>query len=391
MAIRLANVLRGLAKVGELDVFIPVGQDTWEMPCTPPDVPVRRVEVMARPPGDFSAWRRVLWLARGALPSHFVGRNYTGVRERYQRWAAQYDLIWLSHLKSYVPLRSFVASPAILDFDDLEDRKAVERLALGAFGSGRRYPGPLRHAHSAVARLQAARNARLWRELQLDAVRTLEAVVVCNEQDRLYLGAHNAVVIPNGYDHRVQPVGRRAVGSPPTIVLPGMFRYPPNADAAQYLVQSIVPLVRARVPDLQVRLVGAPGGDIEALHDPPRTVVTGFVQDIKAELARADIIAVPIRYGGGTRIKVLEGFAHRIPVVSTSKGVEGIDAADGVHLLVGDTPPAFAGACVRLLTDHHLRKNVVEAAHALLTTRYSWERIHGDIATLVDTVIREGR
>lgn len=138
------------------------------------------------------------------------------------------------------------------------------------------------------------------------------------------------------------------------------------------------------LPDL--RLVGHADEKVQKLHDPPRTVVTGFVRDVRTELALADVIAVPIRCGGGTRIKILEGFAHRIPVVSTSKGAEGIDAAHGREIIIGDTPEAFADGCVRLLTDGQYRCAVIEAAHVLFVEKYRWDRIHGRIASLGEHV-----
>ena len=79
--------------------------------------------------------------------------------------------------------------------------------------------------------------------------------------------------------------------------------------------------------------------------------VVGQVPDIDTELARADVVLVPIRFGSGTRLKILEAFAHRIPVVSTSLGAEGLDAVDEHHLLIADTPNAIAAACARLLED----------------------------------------
>ena len=81
----------------------------------------------------------------------------------------------------------------------------------------------------------------------------------------------------------------------------------------------------------------------------PRTSVVGRVPDIADELARADLVVVPVRYGSGTRLKIIEAFAQRVPVVSTTLGAEGLDVADGVHLLLGDTASALAEACARLL------------------------------------------
>ena len=109
----------------------------------------------------------------------------------------------------------------------------------------------------------------------------------------------------------------------------------------------------------------------------------GEVAEVGAELAAADIAVVPIRFGGGTRIKILEAFAYRIPVVSTTVGCEGLDVVDGEHLLIADDPAAFAAACVRLHEDADLRARLVTAAAQLWETRYRWTVL---TPTIVDAV-----
>jgi glycosyltransferase involved in cell wall biosynthesis len=110
--------------------------------------------------------------------------------------------------------------------------------------------------------------------------------------------------------------------------------------------------------------------------------VVGRVPDIADELARADLVVVPIRFGSGTRLKILEAFAHRIPVVSTTLGAEGLDAEDGVHLLIADDATSMAVACARLLTDRSMRKALTLAAHALVVQRFQAELVEDIIADL---------
>ena len=164
-------------------------------------------------------------------------------------------------------------------------------------------------------------------------------------------GLQRVAVVPNGYRLVDEPLGKVAVGSPPTILFQGTLRYPPNADAARYLIEDIRPAIAGLVPDAVVRLVGVATPAIAALGDRPGVTVVGQVPDIDTELARADLVLVPIRFGSGTRLKILEAFAHRIPVVSTGLGAEGLDAVDEHHLLIADTPDAIAIACARLLED----------------------------------------
>jgi glycosyltransferase involved in cell wall biosynthesis len=162
----------------------------------------------------------------------------------------------------------------------------------------------------------------------------------------------------------------------------GTLRYPPNADAAHFLVGEVLPELNRLLPGVRTRLVGVSTPGVVALDDPPAVTVVGRVPDIGVELAGADLVVVPLRFGSGTRIKIIEAFAQRIPVVSTTLGAEGLDAMDGEHLLIGDTPTAMAAACARLLSDQALRARVTEAAHRLFMDRFQTERVEETIAAL---------
>ncbi len=114
--------------------------------------------------------------------------------------------------------------------------------------------------------------------------------------------------------------------------------------------------------------------------------MTGRVPDMAAELARADVVVVPVRYGSGTRLKILEAFAQQVPVVSTPLGAEGLGAVDGVHLLLGDTAAALADACARLLRDLPLRQELVSRAHSLFAEHFQSAVIEQEVADLARRV-----
>ena len=199
-------------------------------------------------------------------------------------------------------------------------------------------------------------------------------------------GVRHLEVIPNGYPAVARPVGRIAVGSPPTVLFQGLLRYPPNIDAARWLASEVGPALRTLVPDAEIRLVGEHPPELSSLDDRPRFTVTGRVPDIATELARADVVMVPVRYGSGTRLKILEAFAQRVPVVSTPLGAEGIGARDGVHLLLGETATGLAEACARLLRQPELREAVVSRAHELFLDRFQSDVIEQDVARLARAV-----
>lgn len=381
---RLANVLWGLGRVGEIDLCVLADADQDEAPVAPHDLPIDRLTVMKRPRVELSGIDHVRWLVGGRMPLVFMKQDFAQVRERFGAWSRpQYDVAWLCRAASYVALRDSITAPIIVDLDDLEDRKVAARMARTPFerdGSG------IEKTRTRLASLWRVKHARLWKQLHTQIAASVDAVVVCSEHDHRHLGVDNAFVVPNGYPVPEKTVGKSHVLSPPTIAFQGFLLYPPNRDAAHTLVERIAPLIRAQIPQVQVRLVGECDEQIRRLHRPPDVVVTGFVPEVVKELARADLIAVPIRFGGGTRIKILEAFAHRIPVVSTSIGAEGIEAVDGHEILLGDTPQAFANACVRALTDQPLRRALADAAHRLFVERYRWDDIHPRIASLATEI-----
>ena len=267
----------------------------------------------------------------------------------------------------------------IIDVDDLRSDWHTTRLAADDVGFG-----IARLTHS-VNHLLVRRNAKLWRRLEAQIAARASAAVVCSEQDRARLTATDARVVPNGYDRPERPVGRTIVRLPPTIVLPGGLHYPPNIDAARYLVERVLPRLRQRIPNVQVRLVGSAAPAVQRLASHEGVVVTGHVANIEDELRRADLLAAPIRFGGGTRIKILEAFAHRIPVVAAPLAAYGLDVVDGRHLRIADTPRDFADACFSLLTDTGARRTLMDEAESLFLRSYQW----CNIASSIREVARE--
>lgn len=382
-AIRVANIIRGLARLGDIDLFVIAERQPKTIPDLPSAWRVRRLKVVVRPPRRIPPWHRLRWLLGGTLPRGFLGVDYAAARSAFGQWRAQaYDVAWFCKTECHVILGPGLRVPTVVDIDDLEDHKIAAQLDMERHAARQARWGLSQRLRRARSGLLMRRDQPLWHALQAQVARDVDAVVVCSEVDRQRLSAPNAQVIPNGYQEQAKPLGRAAVGDPPTLVFIGLFDYGPNVDAAAFLVNEILPELRSRVPSVRARLVGNASEQVRALHHPPDVVVTGFVPDIGPELAMADLIAVPVRYGGGTRIKILEAFAHRIPVVSTTIGAEGIDAAPGREIMLEDTPTGFARACEGLLTNAALREGVVEAAHQLFLARYRWEQIQEAVAAL---------
>jgi sugar transferase (PEP-CTERM/EpsH1 system associated) len=178
--------------------------------------------------------------------------------------------------------------------------------------------------------------------------------------------------VPNGVDvEYFRPTDEPV--EPRTIVFNGTLDYRPNLDGASFLVRQVLPRVRDRYPDVRVVLVGRGSpAELDAFRG-HGVEVTGEVPDVRPYLARAAVVAVPIRTGSGTRLKVVEGLAMGRPMASTTVGCEGVDVRDGEHLLIADTPEAFADAIVRLFEDPALGDQLARAGREKMVAEYSWE------------------
>jgi glycosyltransferase involved in cell wall biosynthesis len=140
-----------------------------------------------------------------------------------------------------------------------------------------------------------------------------------------------------------------------------------------YFVERIWPRIANRHADARLKIVGGrPPPQVQALAG-PRIELTGFVDDLRPHLAEAAAIVVPLRLGGGTRLKIVEAMAMGKPIVSTTLGAEGIEALPGRDLLIEDEPEAFANAVGRLLTEPGLAAELGQSARRLAVANYSWE------------------
>jgi glycosyltransferase involved in cell wall biosynthesis len=162
------------------------------------------------------------------------------------------------------------------------------------------------------------------------------------------------------------------------LVFVGGYSWYPNRDAMAYFGKTILPLVRRRYPDLSVTWVGrAPDAvkrDFENLYG---IRLTGYVDDVRPVVSGAACYVVPLRVGGGTRLKILDAWAMGKAVVSTSIGCEGLDARDGENILIRDTPESFAEAVDAVLKDDDLRTRLERNARATAESVYDWSVIGG--------------
>ncbi|MBZ5728637.1 MAG: glycosyltransferase family 4 protein [Acidobacteriia bacterium] len=199
-------------------------------------------------------------------------------------------------------------------------------------------------------------------------------VLAASEQDAQLVRA-----IAHGARVRVYPNALPAMPAPrpateDVVVFSGNMEYHPNRTAVRFFRREVWPGLRERWPGLVWRLVGKnPAAVAEFTSGDPRIDVLGQVDDALAELARAKAAVVPILAGSGTRLKILEAWAARLAVVSTTLGAEGLPARDGENLLLADGGPAFTAAVSRLLACSSLRETLGTAGRLLLEKEFTWE------------------
>jgi glycosyltransferase involved in cell wall biosynthesis len=225
----------------------------------------------------------------------------------------------------------------------------------------------------------------LWRATAL-AMATYENSVwpsfslrtTVSETDRMAMearcGAGRSIVIPNGAD-TTRPLRSTSPGSG-RILFTRALAYEPSVDAACYLAERIMPTVWSYEPTLSLVVAGKePIAVVRALARPGRVEVLPNPHSMDAIVDTCSVLAVPLRRGGGTRLKILAAFGWGLPVVSTSIGCAGLDVEDGVHVLIRDDPDEFAAALLRLLTDLVLWDKLRLAARRLVEERYDWRRV----------------
>ena len=388
--LRLTTAIEVLATLGQTDLFAPYDYRR-SAPTLPPSVPVDRLKTVVHRGTPHQVRWRAAWLARRGTPLEVaMQRTDATPRLEFESWAAdQYDVVWVERAATFDWMGRPRLGPTIVDLVDLEDEKARLRAQIVQAQLSRM--GNVRSVRQAIAVAQARLNARDWRHFQRSVAAGVDRVVLSSDLDARRSHLANAVVVPNTYERPDRPVGHVEVGKPAVVLFQASFDYAPNMDAVDWLVTEVAPLLRARAPGVEFRLVGTPVPGVERLHRPPAVTVVGVVPTMEQELARADIVAVPIRYGSGTRLKILESFAHRVPVVSTTIGAEGLDVEDGVHLLLADDPDTFAAACERLLTEPDVRKRLVDAAENRYVERYERAVARDRIKALAREVARGGR
>ncbi|HKY05218.1 MAG TPA: glycosyltransferase family 4 protein [Blastocatellia bacterium] len=352
-------------------------------------------------------------IARGALtstPLPVLNYSTEAMRRELARLLDEqdFDVVQIESLSlaSYLPVvRAARSRPAVVaDWHNIDSEVM------------RRYS---EHTTSLARRLYARVTARRLERLEAWAMRELDAHIAVSRRDEVRMLEHapaaRVITIENGVDvdyysdEKIEQAyrdwvgrcpqtdrsGNREVGNKITgnrvignrIIFVGSMDYHANVDAAVRFAREVWPAVHAENPYLVFTIVGRnPAPDVRALAGLPGVEVTGTVSDVRPFYREAAASIVPLRIGGGSRLKILESLAAGVPVISTELGAEGIDATPGRDIVVADSKDELAGASVRLARDSAERQSLIKHGRALVRAEYDWSRKGAALLRFLESV-----
>lgn len=324
----------------------------------------RRVQVALAPLGGVPTWA-AWWAVEGYAAC---------VRETAAAWRPDVVQLEFHLMGQYVEALRECRAPRVLVQHEPGS-------APGHTGSSRRWD-----------RWLAPINRQAWRRYEAMIMRQVDAVVVFTERDRAVLAplapGARIVRIPLGTPLPAQPLDPLGAAAA-TLLFIGSFAHGPNLDAARRLVDRILPRVRASRPDVTLVLVGS---------DPPPELrrrvgahveLAASVPDVTPYLARASLVVVPLRLGGGMRVKVLEALAAGKAMVASSLAVEGLELQDGRQCVLAETDEEFGSRILRLLDDAEERRRLGTEARAWASDHLSWSRVVEAYEQLYQTLLKD--
>ena len=223
-----------------------------------------------------------------------------------------------------------------------------------------------------------------WRKMEKfekETCRRFDAVIAVSVEDRDQMreeyGVNAVFEVPTGVDTEFfTPSGKENI-DPYNVVFTGSMDWLPNEDAIRYYTEQILPIVRRSIPNATLTVVGRNPYPslLELSRQDPAIIVTGRVDDVRPYMERAAAYVVPLRIGGGTRLKIFEAMAMEKPIVSTTIGAEGLPVTDGRELRIADTPETFAASVVELLTNAEAARKLGQEAARVVREKFGWDGV----------------
>jgi polysaccharide biosynthesis protein PslH len=377
--VRALNVLRALQQIGIVETLLLEGEDASSVKSSELQgdrKPAYTVPVTARRnDGLIAKWK---WMLDPKADYPHGCRAPLEEMNQILGVANKFDLIWFFKARSADVFPNSVWPRSVLDIDDLESRYESSKLRAGS---------------GLLEDLLTIRRLVAWKRREKLFGQRFTVLTVCSEDDRDYLtrlGLRIPIhVVPNGFERpTVEPV--RQPARPPRIGFIGPLDYPPNSDGVRWFVKYCWPRIKSRIPDVRLRLAG-PGSDGHLKPVGTDIDGLGWLPDPSEEIKTWSLMIVPLRVGGGTRVKIAYGFSQKCPVVSTQLGAHGYGARSGYEMCLADSPEGFADACITLLCEPERAAGMAERAWHQYLEKWTWEAIQASIWEAAEDCLRKGQ
>ena len=381
--IRSLNILARLAKRAEIhaisfaDPILDAGAIAEMRSTFESYTPVLWREATKR---SLRFYREVLTNQCSALPYFLAKCHRPRFRSTVEELAArkQFDLVFCDFLHTAAPLVGSRFRPRVVFEHNVEfllrkrkwevEKHPLRKLVLGA-------------------------EWRKTRTIEASVCRSFDHVIAVSKQDEQTLhhefGIKNVSTIPTGVDTDLfHPLDERP--QPGRLAFVGSMDWDPNEDGILWFLREVYPRIRQAVPDVSFSVVGRnPSSHLRTIAAKgPGVKIIGRVPDVCPHLAQAEVVVVPLRVGGGTRIKIPEAMAMGKAVVSTPVGAEGLPFCDGRGIRIAEQPEEFAHAVIELLRNPSLRNSIGMHARRQVASQYSWNAVVDRLEEILEQVTR---
>jgi glycosyltransferase involved in cell wall biosynthesis len=281
----------------------------------------------------------------------------------------KYDIIQIESLLISANLKD-INVPKVLDAHNIESDILFRTSKNNIFG-----------LKSILNYLDYIKNLTFEKEI----VQAMDACIAVSDNDLqklIEMGTKKAIIVPNCTDLSYYQETKK-INFKPRIVFTGLMNWHPNVDAMNNFCKVAYSTLKENIPDIELYIVGKnPTPEILQYDGVNNIVVTGEVEDVRQFVADSDVCVVPLRIGGGTRLKIIEYFAMKKPVISTSIGAEGILAIHEEHLIIEDDISKYPEKIIEIMNNRPLREKIVQNAHQLAQIKYSWDIYENDLNQL---------
>ena len=373
--LRCLNVLRALAQIGAVEVVMLGDPDGVIDRISEAGRDVRGayfLETQPTPKKGLTA--KLKWTFDPRIDYPFGHGVAEQAMHRVVRSLKEFDLIWFFKQLSADMFPNMAWQRSVVDIDDMQSTNERAALRMGGL------PG----------RLKALRRFLIWRRRERLLGDRFSVLAVCSEEDKQYLrrlGVNaNIHVIPNGYEKpSVEPV--RSPAAPPRIGFIGCLDYLPNREGVTWFLNKCWPYVKREVPRARLRLIGRDGDKFPEL-DGPDVDRLGALPNPSDEIKTWFAMAVPIRLGYGTCVKIAHGFSEKCPIVSTTFGARGYSVVDGREIYLADSAEAFANACIKAIREPEEAAQVARRAWIEFLRKWTWEAIRPRVWAAAEDCLR---